>query len=232
MKLIPLVIDFFRSNWQFIISVLIGLGIFGSLGKIWRQIKLRNPVEIYFLIPRIDMCRLNYVEQDDTEHLTKKIILPQNKKCLVLLWIRPKINYHQTDLYFGCDGSIYKKPMPLSYFNPFIKEGKHKKGKPRENPDHYLDWWLYYHMQQQKDRIKDEKYVAGFIIQTREPGEYTTKVFVHTLTRLGKAKLTIEIVGKLSQKPRKVPCVKYKQNKILQKIKREGHKKHELNFNF
>ena len=128
---------------------------------------------------------------------------------------------------------IYKKPIPLSYYNPFIKEGVNKKGNPRKNSEHYLDWWLYYHLQQEKDRIKDEVYVAGFIVQTRELGEYPTRVFVHTPIRLGKAKLIIKVVGKSSQKsPRKVPCVKYKQNKILQKIRGTGHKKHELNFNF
>ena len=222
--------DFLTSNWQTIFAVLIALGIVGFLRQLYRQYKLKNPVEIHFLIPRKDHWRVNYAKQDEREHLVDELVLPSNSSCLVLMWYKPKINYHENERYFECSGNLKTKPRAIKVFNPFVIEGKQRKGSPKTDENHYRDWWEAYHVCLERDRIKDEVYAGGFIVKTYDEGEYDTKIFVHTPSRLGKAVLRIKVKNKPFSET--VPCIRYKQDKILKRLKRKlkHDKKHNVVF--
>lgn len=190
------------------------------IGKRIYDTKLRNPVKMYFLIPD-KRCKLGYVEQDEEEHLVKKLILPSNSKLLVLIWYRPRVNYFEDMHYFGCEGELTKKPKIINYSNPFIL-------KDNLQRIYYVDWHQYYHLITNKNRIRDEVYVDGFELQTFEEGEYEANVYVHTPTRLGRAKLKISVTDEPSTG---VLCCSYKEEK--RKIKNsliKKHKKHKVGF--
>lgn len=190
------------------------------IGKRLYDAKLRNPVNMYFLISD-ERCKLGYVEQDEREHLVKKLILPSNSTARVLIWYRPRANYFEDMHYFGCEGDLSKIPKIISYSNPFILE-------TNLQTSYYLDWHQYYHLITNKHRIRDEVYVDGFDVQTFVEGEYEANVFVHTPTRLGRAKLKISVTDEQSTG---VLCCSYKEEKRkLKNLLRKKHKKHEVKF--
>ena len=66
-------------------------------------------------------------------------------------------------------------------------------------------------------------YVEGFEIETRIEGEYEAMVYVHTRSRLGKAKLKLIVTDEPTTK---VFCCRYKEKKD------KNHKKHEVKFHY
>lgn len=166
---------------------------------------MRNPCEVHFLIPDIKRTELGYVKQDEKEHLVDEIVLPANPKVPVEVWIKPKINYYQTEYYFECEGELEGKPRPVKYYNPFVVEGR-KEATPRENSNHYIDHHLYYHVRKKGYRVENEVYVSGFIIETRKEGRYKAQLLIHTHEGLGKAELWIRVEDKPKSK---MKCVKH-----------------------
>ncbi len=190
------------------------------LGKRIYNTKLRNPVKMYFLISD-QRCQLDYVEQDEKEHLVKEITLPSNSKQLVLIWYRPRVNYFEDMHYFGCEGDLATKPKIINYSNPFVIQDNLQR-------NYYIDWHQYYHLITNKNRIRDEVYVDGFEVQTFSSGEYEANVFVHTPTRLGKAKLKIVVADDPSEG---VMCSSYEEEKRkLRHLFIKKHKKHKVRF--
>lgn len=180
-------------------------GVFGYIYLFLRRWKLKNPVNIYFLIPRYDIYDLEYVIQDKREYLTKEIILPSNKQCLILVWVKPKLNFHENEQYIGFEvengRKDKRKPEIIKYYNPFVLRGQEREGDPMSNKNHYIDWWKCYHIGTNKDRIKDEVYVSGYIVQTYDEGNYDVNVEICTPTRKGKSKnLKIRVKNKFNEK--------------------------------
>jgi len=197
-------------------------------GWLWAQYyntKLKKPWKTYFVIPIYNNCKLDYVEQDEKAHLTKELVLPSGKDSQILLWIKPKINYSENEYYFGCEVTkesqdVAKKPQVIGMPNPFILEGN-------LNPKHYRDWHQYYHVREERNRIKNEEYVVGFTIRTFEEGEYKANIYVHTPYTLGKETLKIMVQDKPSKE---IPCFSYKTEKRVTRLRRKGHKKHNIKF--
>jgi len=203
-------VEWFSKNWQFILSVVISIIFFiaGWVGKKIYDYRLKNPVRMYFLIPD-KRVNIDYAQQDDQEHLVKELILPSNGEFQVYIWFKPRVNYCEEEHYFGCEGDLNMKPRAIKYFNPFIIES---------NIDlkYYRDWHYYYHIRTGKHRIKDEVYVAGFILKTFIEGDYETNAFVHTLSKMGKAKnLKIKVRDKGLMK---VLCHSYKEEEKLKRL--------------
>ena len=186
----------------------------GWIGKRIYDVKLGNPVKMYFLIPDDERCKLDYVEQDENEHYVKVSILPRNSISQVLIWYKPRVNYYEDEHYFGFEGDLSTKPIITEYSNPFIRDDNLE-------ISYYRDWHHDYHLRTGKNRIKDEVYVDGFKVKTSVEGEYESKVYVHTPSKLGRAKIKLIVTDKPSIK---VFCYNYKEKK------EKKHKKHEVKF--
>lgn len=156
----------------------------------WIGVKLRNPIIACFLIPD-SRFKLGYVDQDDREHFLDELVLPANSEVPVMIWINPKLDFHQDEIYFGMEGKdLRTKPEPTKVFNPFMIPPKEE---DPSNPSHYRDWYRYYHIHAERNRIKDEVYVIGFMVKTKDLGEYPAQLLVHTPRKLGKARLKIRV---------------------------------------
>lgn len=222
------VLEFIISNWKTILSIVLTLGIVEFLRCIYRQRKLKNPVNMHFYIPKKDHINLNYVSQSETDHLVDELVLPSNRNCLIMIWYRPKIDYHENSKYFGFKKGKYKtKPIPIKWFNPFVLKGKDRVCSPENNSNHYLDWWGHYHIISEKDVNKDEIYTGGFIVKTPDiEGEYELVSSIHTSSRLGKKILKVKIRHLPFNE--KIFCIGFKENKIFRK--KEWHPEHPLIF--
>lgn len=234
MELLESIYSFLQAYYIDIVRSLLFLAGVIPFYYLWKQWKLRNPVKIFFLVPRYSMHDLKYIVQDEREHLTREIILPSNRESLILIWYRPKLNYHEIEQYIEFKakdgGNISKKPMAISYYNPFVLEGKTKKGDPLNNENHYIDWWRSYHILTDKDRLRDEVYTSGYIVQTYDKGDYDVNVEICTPTRKGKSKhLKIKVRDEFDKQ---IPCVKYKTRKLKTKIIKPFLRKHTINFRF
>lgn len=119
------------------------------------------------------------MEQDNKEHYVDTLALPSNAMVPILIWYKPRLNFHESEQYFGCEGESERKPIPFRYFNPFVIDGV-RETSPKENPLHYRDFHQYYHIRTDKPRTKDEKYISGFKLKT-EKKEHTRPICISTL---------------------------------------------------
>ncbi len=155
--------------------------------------KARKPCEIHFLIPEQHKRILSYASQDDKEHLVDELTLPSNSLVTIELWIKPKMNFHESEFYFGCEGDDVTKPRPIEYDNRFVERGLASKASPETDRNHYVDHHAYYHVRTERDLISSEVYVRGFSLKTIAEGKYTARVFFHTSKVLGRADISIRV---------------------------------------
>lgn len=211
----PVLKDIMSTIWLPLLTFILGW-----ISKKIYDAKLRSPVRMYFLIPD-KRCELTYVEQDEKEHLVKELVLPSNSEHQVLIWFKPRVNYYEDSIYFGCEGDLNKKPYVVDFSNPFILDNNLQRS-------YFRDWHQYYHLLTGKNRIKDEVYVTGFIVKTFEEGEYEANIFLHTPSRLGKAKLKITVKNNPTTG---VLCIMFKESKRkIKKLFMKEHKKHHVKF--
>jgi len=188
------------SIWAIIAGVIATVvAIWGSISWILkRRAKqehekvLEQPCNVYFLIPETTRARLDYVEQDNREHKTDCLVLPAHAEIPIQLWIKPRVAYEETDMYFGCEGSINEKPEPIKYYNPFVYQGK-REIVPGGEEGHYIDFHRYYHTVGKRVRVPTEVYVPGFMIRTHTSGEYEAQLLFHGTERVGLAHLRIVV---------------------------------------
>jgi hypothetical protein len=219
----PNLIEWFYSVWKDIVSVVWLPVLSFVLGWIGRRIydtKLRSPVRMYFLIPD-KRCKLSYANQDNEEHLIEELVLPSNSESQVLIWFKPRVNYYEDSIYFGCKGDLNKKPWVIDFSNPFVLDNNLQRS-------YYRDWHQHYHILTGRSRIKEEVYVSGFVVKTFEEGEYEANVFLHTPSKLGRAKLKITVKNAPSTK---ILCLMHKESKRkIKKLFMKNHKKHYVKF--
>jgi hypothetical protein len=225
MDIIKLLLD----NKEIILSIIFAVGIFEVFKRLLKQYQLREPVRMHFYIPKKEHIRLNYVKQTDTDHLVDELVLPSNKNCLIMIWYKAKLNYHEDSKYINFRKGEYDvKPSTIKWFNPFIKKGTNRICSPKDNKNHYLDWWGAYHINSDRNFNKDEVYTGGFIVKTPNiEGEFNLVTSIHTSTRLGNKILKVKIQNKPFKE--KIFCIGYTENRLFHS-KNIWHKKHALVF--
>lgn len=157
--------------------------------------------KVGFLITDMERYKLEYINQDEKEHLVEELILPVDKEVPIMIWLKPSGNYTVEDIYFGCEGDYKKKPEPLSWFNPFILRGK-REVTPEENPDHYIDHHKYYHIKRRQEFTKEEVYVGGYKIKTHGEGDFQAQYIIRTPNTVKTHKLKIKVRKESKEKMR------------------------------
>jgi hypothetical protein len=133
--------------------------------------RLRNPIDLFFVITSIDRHKVDYAIQDEKEHRTKDLILPSNSKIYLHLVFKNKIAFTQNHFTLYFDGNSTKNPTIQEYYVPFIKEGVKTKS-PYTDQSHYIDYHGAYHIDETKHRAKDDYSVYSFNATTRDAGTY------------------------------------------------------------
>ncbi len=148
----------------------------------WRQRhQLKHPCDAWFFVPALNQRPNLYAKQDEAEHLIREITLPANAECAVELIYTPSIDFGVSEIYFGCEAQdnfmIATKPIINSYFAPFIERGNSKES-PESHPDtNVTDHHKFYHIKKQKHLARNEPYVLGFVMQTRQTGRYEFRIY-------------------------------------------------------
>jgi hypothetical protein len=74
-----------------------------------RRMRLKNPVEAYFLIPSKIHHDCSFARQDDQEHLTKVIVVPSNSELMIDFVFFPRTHFVTNEVNLGCKGDALKK---------------------------------------------------------------------------------------------------------------------------
>jgi hypothetical protein len=160
----------------------------------WRRRRLRHPFNAYFLVTSRGRFLLNYVHQDDREHIVKELAVPANSEVPIQIILEPKLSFMQHELYFGCDENLVNehKPRATEWFVPFVVEGVRRTRRPdAEHPGHYTDYNGFYHVRENYLYTKDTR-VIGFRLLTGAPGKYSAQVYAVTDDVRSKADLVIK----------------------------------------
>jgi len=174
------------------------------VGHFVRDFRLRHPCKARFLITSSDRREINYAIQDEKEHTVMEIVLPSNSEVNLELLITPKISFKQTELIFGCRGSLAQMPLPISYFVPFIETGQ-SHWIPGEDKGHYIDHSKNYHVVREKHHVIGMDQVAGFKLKTRSAGTYPAHLSFAAETREGTYN---DLVIRVEDKPEtRMKCV-------------------------
>lgn len=131
---------------------------------------ISEPVEMQFYIPSRDKYQVSYEIQDADEHAKNELNIPAHVTDFIFLLIKPKLNFHVTERYFGFKGTG-KKP-DLIYTNPFKLEGY-------DSVHWYRDWDGFFHFKEPTLWIKDEVFFPAFQITTYDAGKYVFQAFFH-----------------------------------------------------
>ena len=185
--------------WSLIADLVAIGGFFILFGRwlyhnIWRKYyRVKNPADIYFWTPKKSDYQLDYIEQDEDEHLLEQLTLPPNSEKVIFLSIKPKLDIVVNELSFGCEGKKDDKPEPCMYFNQFVHRGINEKS-PDTDHRHYVDSNLHYHMEEwNKVFIKGITIIHGFKIKTKNKGDYPFKIRFLTIEGEGQANLKIHV---------------------------------------
>jgi hypothetical protein len=111
--------------------------------------------------------------------------LPAGSQVMVQIRIRPRLQYRQIEILFGCKGSKDARPIPLRVENRFIKAGATRVQSPGTNPNHYIDHDDHYHIVQTMDRSPPNTQALEFVVQTKGPGRFPIALGV--ITDIGEA---------------------------------------------
>jgi hypothetical protein len=69
------------------------------VAPIWHHFKLRDPIDLHFVVTKREWAALSYVEQNDSEHRTKDLVYPSHTTDLYLqLQYFIKTSFKQTHL--------------------------------------------------------------------------------------------------------------------------------------
>jgi hypothetical protein len=144
-----------------------------------RRRRLKNPFDVYFVIPPNEHHECEYAIQDNEEHFVKKITLPAYSETIVDFSLQPRMFFSCTEIYIGCDDNpLGKKPYATQYNNRFIKEGEGKVVKPGPGSSHYIDKHHLYHATPWPRAFSvGMHFSAAFTIRTNEPGIYVLSLY-------------------------------------------------------
>jgi len=161
-----------------IVSILIFIMAVYDRHKKWKEKRrlenvLKDPFETHFLIPKATEHTINYYSQDHTYHYLSELTLPSDSEVDILIWMNPRLDLVVAELQFGCIGDNESKPEPLYYFNPWVKKGVGREGRPGVDEGHYIDSANYYHIVcRRREWPKDESLISGLRIKTKGKGTW------------------------------------------------------------
>jgi hypothetical protein len=188
------------QDWQwpiisaFLSAAAVSLIVYTQIVRPWkRRRKLKRPFDAYFLITSLGRFPLNYVQQDDREHLVKELVVPPNSEIPIQIVLEPRLSFMEREIYFGCTESLVDKGKPYAaeYFVPFLRKGVRRK-PDAANPGHYTDYNGFYHVRENYLYTKDTR-VIGFKLVTRETGTYPAQIYTVTDDARGRADLVIRV---------------------------------------
>lgn len=117
--------------------------------------------------------------------------------------IVPRLHYVQNEIIVGVGGDKSKRPLLRSMKNPFVKSGVNAEGSPTTIDSHYIDVNDRYHIKERVDRTKGNTYALGFLVETREPGDYPLSV--EAMTDDGEGKAPTRLILHVETRPPKPP---------------------------
>lgn len=150
-------------------------------GNIVRPIRrrrmLKKPAEAWFVIPAKKHHGCDFSVQDEQEHLTKPIVLPQFSEAFVDLAFFPKIFLTNSELIIGCDGD--NAPRPIEYHNRFVEQVEKQRIVPGPEHLHYTDKHGFYHFKEAPPRAwsRGTHRAVAFKFRTKQPGKYAVTIF-------------------------------------------------------
>jgi hypothetical protein len=149
-----------------------------------RKWRLRNAFDAFLAV----------VPEKGEEGRLTTLAVPPHSEVEIQLRIRPRFQFRQNLFMFGFDGNERKKPRPLRVFNKFIKEGSRREQSPATNDGHHIDYGDYYHIVGERECTSPTFYAYGFIVQTREPGEYPVRIEINTGFGEAKTKTRLTLI--------------------------------------
>lgn len=134
--------------------------------------------------------------QDNDFHFVDELVLPANSTSSVQIVLRPRVDFHESELIFGCNWMENRggtKPEAIAYFASFIKEGMRREGRPATNPDHYTDYHGFYHIVRGHQYVLGTDRALGFTMVTRNAGLYRADIVSVGEEVEGKVSLRIRV---------------------------------------
>ena len=156
----------------------------------------RTAAEAHFVIHKRSAQKVDWAEQDDTDHYLKEITLPSNSENTIDIAITPLMHFKSSAVLFGCQSStnLDAKPYAIRQENHFILEGADKICEPGKHPDHAITTSLYYQVRGERSWSVGTDSIRGFTIKTRIPGDYEMQYCFTGGDVEGVATLTIHVV--------------------------------------
>ncbi|MCP4409274.1 MAG: hypothetical protein GY807_16280 [Gammaproteobacteria bacterium] len=125
-----------------------------------RNRKLKKPFEIRFK---------DGSNRDSPE--TDELSVAANSEVKINFRIRPNVHHVVHELILNIQGPSDEKPLVRSFINTFVREGK-ATASPETDDSHYIDYNHNYHMMRHREYTKGNSYAVGYVIKTRNPGQY------------------------------------------------------------
>lgn len=135
-----------------------------------REQNLRRPFSVLLIRPP------GQSEADMVNELTA----PPHSEFSIQLRITPHLTFELYDVVFGFLGHPECRPVPLKGFNEFIKTGKRRERSPENDDNHYIDENDNYHIRETRSLVKPNPYRYGYLVRTREPGDYPIRLEIVT----------------------------------------------------
>ena len=181
------------ASATFILLTLVAYVIREFIEPKYRDYVLQHPVKPQFVITSSDRYDVGYAPQDYREHFVDELTLPSHTENVFLHFIlKAKVAFEQMHLELSFEGDRASRPLFDYYFLPFIKIGTREK-RPGEAQGHYIDYHDNYHIDETRDRAKNQTIVYGFMITTRAAGIYPLKIGIAASGIDGTAWLTVRV---------------------------------------
>jgi hypothetical protein len=144
--------------------------------QVYRHFRLKRPCKASFVITSDDRAKIDYAIQDDKEHLVGRIIVPANRDLYVQLLLKAKTAFTQRHIVFGFDPEPERRVPQIDHYKlQFVKVGNSEKF-PGRDEGHWIDHHDFYHITEERYRGARQAFTYGFIIKTRDPGDYKLKI--------------------------------------------------------
>jgi len=153
-----------------------------------RRHRLRHPCSAEFLIVDKDQGLLDHAIQDDVEHRTKELVLSANSVYCVEIIYKPRLEYFESKIAFGCESDSPEKPYAFERFNRYIEKGK-ARWIPGCDLEDSLTRKKLYIARRDEPRNVGSEFIVGFKVQTRGVGTFPMNLYFITNEIEGKATL-------------------------------------------
>jgi hypothetical protein len=134
-----------------------------------REWRMRKPYSVCFKLG-----------QSGDAPTAQELTVPANSEVQIDLRLRSPLQYVEHEIVASFDGRENERPQFKRVSQPFVKVGLLKNRSPEKDEGHYIDYNDSYHIKTRTDRIADEPFTLGFLVQTRNPGRYPIEILATT----------------------------------------------------